>query len=97
MQQHWDFSGNAEHPDLREPPIEYFRRSFFVGARGDETTLPSVVEQVGDLNLMFDTDYPHPDGTWPWGISSLLAQPISDESRRRILAGNADRIFGLES
>jgi predicted TIM-barrel fold metal-dependent hydrolase len=96
MQQHWDYSGNAEHPDLRRPPMEYFAESFFVATRGDEMTLPSVVELLGDENLLFNTDYPHPDGTWPKGIQCLLDQPISVESRRRIFADNAVRVFGLK-
>src|SRR5207302_1152032 len=30
MEQHWEFSGNAEHPDLKMRPTEYFRRNVFV-------------------------------------------------------------------
>jgi predicted TIM-barrel fold metal-dependent hydrolase len=97
MEQHWEFSGNAEHPDLKLPPTEYFRRSFFVAARGDEMTLESVVRTVGDENLLFNTDYPHPDGTFPWGIDKLVAQPIEDASKRRILWDNPARAFGLEA
>ncbi len=96
MQQHWDYSGNAEHPDLRRPPSEYFEESFFVAARGDETTLPGIVDLVGDGNLLFNTDYPHPDGTWPWGLQSLVDQPLTPLSRRRIFADNAVRAFGLD-
>ena len=44
MEQHWEFSGNAEHPDLKRRPTEYFKSNFFVACRGDETTLPSVVD-----------------------------------------------------
>lgn len=95
MAQHWDFSGNAEHPDLKRHPSEYFEQSFFVAARGDEATLPGVVELVGDQNVLFNTDYPHPDGTFPWGIGSLLEQPIPDQSKRRILWDNAARAFPL--
>ncbi len=94
MEQHWEFSGNAEHPELRMSPTEYFKRNVFVAARGDERTLPAVVELVGDENLLFNTDYPHPDGTFPWGMESLVAQPISDESKRRILWDNGLRAFG---
>jgi predicted TIM-barrel fold metal-dependent hydrolase len=97
MEQHFEFSGNAEHPDLKMRPTEYFRRSFFVAARGDERTLPSVVELVGDENLLFNTDYPHPDGTWPWGIERLEAQPIPERSKRRIFWENPARAFRLES
>ena len=81
MEQHWEFSGNAEHPDLKMPPTEYFRRNVFVACRGDECTLPSVVELAGDDNLTFNTDYPHPDGTWPWGMRRLEKQPISDDEQ----------------
>jgi predicted TIM-barrel fold metal-dependent hydrolase len=96
MEQHWDFSGNAEHPQLRERPSAYFRRNFLVAARGDEPTLPSVVGLAGDDNLAFNTDYPHPDGTFPWGIERLLEQPIPQASKRKILWDNAARVFGLE-
>ena len=94
MEQHWKFSGNAEHPDLRMPPTDYFKRNIFVAARGDERTLPAVVELVGDENVLFNTDYPHPDGTWPWGMESMVNQPLSDESKRRILWDNGLRAFG---
>ncbi len=95
MEQHWEFSGNAEHPELRMPPTRYFLRNFFVAARGDEPTRPSVVELVGDENVVFNTDYPHPDGTYPWGIERLVQQPIPPESKRRILWDNAARAFDL--
>jgi predicted TIM-barrel fold metal-dependent hydrolase len=95
MEQHWEFSGNAEHPDLRLRPTEYVRRNVFVACRGDEMTLPSVVALAGDDNVVFNTDYPHPDGTWPWGIERLLAQPIPEASKRKIMWDNAARAFGL--
>jgi uncharacterized protein len=96
MEQHWEFSGSAEHPELKMPPTEYFKRNFFVACRGDERTLPSVVDVVGDRNLVFNTDYPHPDGTFPWGIARLEEQPIPEESKRRILWENAVRAFRME-
>ena len=97
MEQHYDFSGKAEHPQLERRPTEYFKSNIYVAARGDEMTLPSVVELVGDENVVFNTDYPHPDGTWPWGMERLNEQPISEESKRRILWDNAARAFNLES
>jgi predicted TIM-barrel fold metal-dependent hydrolase len=95
MEQHYEFSGNAEHPDLKMPPTDYFHRQVFVAARGDERTLPSVVELTGDANVVFNTDYPHPDGTFPFGFERFEAQPIPEASKRRILWDNAARAFGL--
>ena len=50
---------------------------------------------VGADNFTWDTDYPHPDGTYPWGIEAMLKQPISDEARRKIFWDNAARTFNL--
>ena len=58
-------------------------------------TLPSVVDLVGDDNLTFNTDYPHPDGTWPSGIESLERQPIPQSSIRKIFWDNAANVFGV--
>ena len=95
MEQHWDFSGNAEHPELKMRPTEYFKRNFFVACRGDEVTLPSLIQLAGDENIIFNTDYPHPDGTWPWGMDRLDAQDISAESKRKIFWDNAARAFAI--
>ena len=95
MEQHWDFSGNAEHPLLNKRPTEYFKSNFLVACRGDEMTLPAVVELVGDDYITFNTDYPHPDGTWPAGFKALEEQQISDESKRKIFWDNAARVFDL--
>lgn len=95
MEQHWEFSGKAEHAEMMRSPTEYFLSNVYVAARGDERTLPSVVDLVGDDNLLFNTDYPHPDGTWPWGMERLDQQPISEESKRKILWDNAARAFRL--
>lgn len=95
QEQHVDFSGNAEHPELKLRPTEYFKRNFLVAARGDERTLPAVCELVGDDYVTFNTDYPHPDGTWPGGMRDLESQPISAASIRKIFWDNAAPWFGL--
>jgi predicted TIM-barrel fold metal-dependent hydrolase len=46
-------------------------------------------------NFLWDTDYPHPDGTFPWGIGALLKQPIPFSSKKKILWDNATRAFGF--
>ncbi len=95
QEQHYDYSGQAEHPDLKKRPTEYFKSNFLVSARGDEMTLPAAVELIGEDYLTFNTDYPHPDGTWPEGMSDLEKQPISDEAKRKIFWDNAAGLFGL--
>lgn len=93
MEQHYDFSGQAEHPMLLKRPTEYFKSNFLVACRGDEMTLPAVCDLVGDAYVTFNTDYPHPDGTWPSGMADLEQQPISRESKQRIFWDNAAAVF----
>ena len=93
MEQHFDFSNNAEHPELRRRPTEYFKSNFLVACRGDAMTLPSVCDLVGDDYLTFNTDYPHPDGTWPQGMADLENQPLSAESIQKIFWDNPARVF----
>jgi predicted TIM-barrel fold metal-dependent hydrolase len=95
QEQHYAFSGNAEHSHLKRSPTEYFKSNVFVAARGDEPTLRAVVELVGDDNLLFNTDYPHPDGTFPDGLKAFEEQAISDETRRKIWWDNPKRAFNL--
>ena len=68
---------------------------FIVACRGDERTLKSVVELCGDNNFLWNTDYPHPDGTWPWALRKLDNQPIPAESKRKILWDTPARAFHL--
>jgi len=95
MEQHWNYSGNAEHEYLTRRPTEYFKSNFFVAFRGDEPTMKAAIELVGDDNFTWDTDYPHPDGTFPWGLGAIIDQKISDESKRKILWDNPARAFNL--
>jgi len=95
MEQHWDFSGNSEHEYLRKRPTEYFKNNFYVAFRGDEPTMKAALDLVGDNNFLWDTDYPHPDGTFPWGIDALLKQSIPHSSKKKILWDNATRAFNF--
>ena len=95
MEQHCEFSGNAEHPLLKRRPTEYFKSNFLVACRGDEMTLPAACDLVGDDYITFNTDYPHPDGTWPGGMVSLMEQPISEAAKRKIFWDNAAAVFNV--
>lgn len=92
---HFDFSAKAEHPLLKKRPTEYFKSHFLVAARDDEMTLPAAVDLIGEDYLTFNTDYPHPDGTWPQGMADLENQPISDGAKRKIFSDNAAPLFDL--
>jgi uncharacterized protein len=95
MEHHYDLHARAEHPNMVMSPTAYFRRNFYVACRGDERTLPSVVDLVGDDRLLFHTDYPHSDASWPAGLEAIESQPIPEESLRRIFWDNGAQAFAI--
>ena len=96
MDEHFERLGPILNPDLTRPPSEYFKTNMFVAAAGDEWMVPAVIDYVGEDNLLFNTDYPHPDGSWPQGIEQMISQPISGEARRKLFYDNPCRAFRLK-
>jgi predicted TIM-barrel fold metal-dependent hydrolase len=83
---------------IKEPPSFYWYRNmsatFIMDRNGIENRHAAGVD-----NIMWSTDYPHHGNDWPYSrkvIAETMGHIPADE-RARILAGNAVRIFGLES
>jgi predicted TIM-barrel fold metal-dependent hydrolase len=78
-------------------PSEVFARQCFVAADAEERLLPLVVNAIGDDNLCFSTDYPHPDHAFEGVVAQLTGRDdLTDASKRKILCDNAKRLFKLE-
>jgi predicted TIM-barrel fold metal-dependent hydrolase len=81
--------------NLTMTPTEYFKRNIWVACDGDEVGLGAVLDLIGDDNFVWNTDYPHSDAPDPdKALPELLEQPISEESKRKILWDNPVRLFG---
>ena len=82
---------------LPEPPSFYYYRNCF-GCFFRDTVGIDMIEKVGVDNTLFETDYPHQDGTWP--VSKETATSIfghlGEEAVWKIARGNAIRILGLD-
>ena len=57
-----------------------------------------VIEDVGENNITFETDYPHSDSTWPHSakIAAEQTADITPEQRYKVLRGNAIEMLDLE-
>ena len=49
---------------VADVPSSYFRRQFFVSFFDDDHGLRSV-DEIGPDCVMYETDYPHADSSWP--------------------------------
>jgi len=96
LDEHWEWVGNFDAPELDRPPSEYFRSNCFLSIEADELPARFYVDQFGDDNLVFSTDYPHGDSKFPVAVSSFLELPgLSDDARRKILWDNWARLYGF--
>ena len=97
LDEHWEWVGRYEAPELKRKPSEYFRSNCFLAVEADEETVADYVRWFGDDNLVFSTDYPHADSKFPRSLEYLGKLPLSEESRRKILWDNWCRLYGVRA
>ena len=54
-----------------------------------------MVEQIGNENIVWSSDYPHWDSDYPKASEEFLALPVSDETKHKILWENCVRLYAL--
>ena len=96
LDEHWEWVGAMDAPDLEKAPSEYFRTNCFLGVEADEDTVKYYVDWFGDDNLVFSTDYPHGDSKFPDAVKAFQKLPLSDESKQKILWDNWVRLYEIE-
>jgi len=81
---------------LTRPPSTYFRRQVWATFQTDHLGL-RVVDLLGDDRVMWASDYPHADSTWPVSQGAIAEnfKGVAAATRRRILCENARELYGL--
>ncbi len=84
-------------PDMPLRPSEYFARQCAISFEVDESTLPALLPFVGRDRVVWGSDYPHHDATFPGAVAALrrTIEPLDVATQARILGGNARRIYDL--
>lgn len=95
LDEHYEWVGQQEAPELRMKPSEYFRRNCWLSVEADEETARQYVDVFGDDNLVFSTDYPHADSKYPRAVRSFLGLPLPEASKRKILWDNWSRLYDV--
>jgi predicted TIM-barrel fold metal-dependent hydrolase len=78
-------------------PSEYFKRQIYATTWFEKTNLPQLVAAVGEDNIMFETDFPHPTCLYPdpLGAAAENMRDLGATTRDKILGGNAQRLYRL--
>lgn len=91
---YWDERGGVH---LTMPPSEVWKRNFWVTFQDDPVGLAQL-EFCNEDHILWASDYPHPDSTFPDSVEVALAQmaSLTPEQQRKILRTNAAQLYGLE-
>jgi predicted TIM-barrel fold metal-dependent hydrolase len=97
----YEMSENAptELAKLKKMPSEYFRSNLYATFwfENNRNKLPQLVEAVGEDNILFETDFPHPTCLYPDPIGSIEAKmaTLTPEARKKIYGENARKLYRL--
>jgi predicted TIM-barrel fold metal-dependent hydrolase len=86
-----------EFPGLKKAPSEYFRQNICVTFIDEPDVIKHAHDIIGVQNVLWSSDYPHPVTSWPrsQAIAEAVTQGVTDEERRLVLSGNAERVWNL--
>jgi predicted TIM-barrel fold metal-dependent hydrolase len=88
-------AGFAER--LPEIPSSYLPNHVYFCIFDDPSVL-RFLDVVGTDNLCFETDYPHPDGSWPASRTAAIRQtaPLTPVEREKVLRTNAAKLYRID-
>jgi len=83
--------------DMTLSPSEYFSRQCWISFEIDEPTLPALAPLIGTDRILWGSDYPHHDSTFPGAVRKLRTTiaPLSEAVQDRVLGANALACYRL--
>jgi predicted TIM-barrel fold metal-dependent hydrolase len=95
----YEMSENApnDRAALSLLPSEYFKRQIYATTWFERTNLAQLVAAVGEDNIMFETDFPHPTCLYPdpLAVAAENMRELSATARSKILGDTAKELYHL--
>ena len=84
---------------LSMSPTGYFRRNCAIGASCMPRQDAEIRHQMGLEQIMWGSDYPHPEGTWPNTVAQMVEtfRGLPEDDVSAMLGGNAVAFYGMDS
>ena len=84
---------------LKMKPSEYFHRHVFLGASCMPRREVDIRHQIGLENIMWGSDFPHPEGSWPYTREQMVDafRGVPEPELVAMLGDNAARLYGFDS
>jgi predicted TIM-barrel fold metal-dependent hydrolase len=86
-------------PLLKKKPSDYVRSGkIYFSCEADECLLPQALQLIGEEQVVYASDYPHWDGSYPHSLGELRGrEDLTDAQKRKLLADNARRLYKINA
>ena len=97
----YEMSENApdELSQLQKLPSQYFRSNLYATFwfENNRNKLPDLIDAVGEDNILFETDFPHPTCLYPKPLDTVAAKmaTLPPDVQRKIMGENARKLYRL--
>jgi predicted TIM-barrel fold metal-dependent hydrolase len=84
---------------LSSKPSEYIDRNVFFGASCMPRREVELRHEIGVGNIMWGSDYPHPEGSWPFTRQQMIDSfhDVPEGELAAMLGGNAAALYGFDA
>jgi predicted TIM-barrel fold metal-dependent hydrolase len=95
----YEMSENApkELEKLSMLPSEYFKRQLYATFWFEKNNVPALIASVGEDNILFETDFPHPTCLYPKPLETVADKmsTLTPAVQRKVLGENAAKLYRL--
>jgi predicted TIM-barrel fold metal-dependent hydrolase len=95
----YEMSENApkELDKLSMLPSEYFKRQLYATFWFEKNNVPALIASVGEDNVLFETDFPHPTCLYPKPLDTVAEKmsTLTPAVQRKVLGENAAKLYRL--
>ena len=85
--------------ELSKQPSEYFRDNWYATFWFEQNggDLQHLIDKVGEDNVMFETDFPHPTCLYPNPLDAVEERmtTLRPETRRKVMGDNAAKLYRI--
>jgi len=96
--QHMDMEWEDQFKDLEltMKPSDYWRRQCYATYQSDPVGI-KLLDDLGEDNVMWGSDFPHPDGIWPDSREFVARElgHLPQATRRKLVCDNAAKLYRL--
>jgi predicted TIM-barrel fold metal-dependent hydrolase len=81
----------------RPSPTELFKRQVYACYWFEKAGPERMLDVIGIDNVLFESDFPHPTCLYPSPVQRAfkVLEPWGAEAQRKVMGGNAARLYGL--